>query len=70
MSLMICQRCGKPRLTAAPRCPHCGAPSHTGEQDEESDGSPASLACLILMVAFALVLILLPVLLIGGILFR
>ena len=70
MSLMICPRCGKPRLTEAPECPHCGKPSDDAVREPEADGGPGSLACMILMMLFVLGLILLPIFLLGGILFR
>ncbi|MEJ7616630.1 MAG: hypothetical protein WKF30_06600 [Pyrinomonadaceae bacterium] len=70
MSLMICQHCGKPRLTEALRCPHCAAPSPASDQEIESDESAASLACLILMMIFVLILIMMPILLIAGMFIR
>jgi uncharacterized protein (DUF983 family) len=68
---MICPHCGKPRLTDAAACAHCGRPAAVVAPPEpEADGGPASVACLILMMLFVLVLILLPVFLLAGIFIR
>lgn len=65
MSLMLCPYCGKPRLAAAERCPHCGQ----SEADEPQE-TWIGFTCLILMCLFALALIVLPIVIIAGLLIR
>jgi len=69
MSLIICPRCHKPRLTEAETCHHCGR-AEAGCREPPEFESVASLSCLVLLVLFALALVLSPLLLLVGILFR
>ena len=62
MELKTCPNCGKPHLASVERCPHCPR-----EEDYEwNQESWANVGCLVLMVLFAFLLILLPLLMIGG----
>ncbi|MEP6924828.1 MAG: hypothetical protein ABI954_10215 [Pyrinomonadaceae bacterium] len=64
MELKICPNCKSPYMASQKTCPRCG------EDYEWNQESWLNVGCLILMMLFALSLILLPVLMLGGMLFR
>ncbi len=69
MSIKVCPNCSKPHMAeaATAACPNCGRPTEPYSWNQES---PANLGCLILLVIFAFLLMLLPLLLFGAIIFR
>lgn len=64
MELKICERCKKPYLADAEKCPHCP------EDYEWNQDSWANACCLIIAVIFALLLVVLPVLMLAGMFVR
>ena len=74
MSLKVCPNCGRPLLADATACPACGqklktpesAPPAPVKPPEWDQDNPANVACLVLMILFAFLLVVLPLLLMAG----
>jgi hypothetical protein len=64
MELETCPICLKPYLATAERCPHC-PPEYEWNQE-----SWANIGCFALMILLALLMVLLPLILIGGFFIR
>jgi hypothetical protein len=65
--LEVCPACGRAYKVGADSCPQCQRSSEPYQWDQESG---ANIGCLLALVLFALLLVLSPLLLLSGFLFR